>query len=268
MQEQSPYLFDPGDEHLSVTADPDGAVIDVAVRGDLAASLQPVVSRTLRKCLAGNPAGIVFDLSRIDDPGPAGVPRLLGAVRATAGTEPATRIAVCLPPGSPRPRPGREDAGDLPIHTSVEEAHAALAGQLSSGEVVRLSLPPAPGSPGIARDLVGRACQDWDMSTLLMPARAVMSELVTNAVEHAGTRIDIAVSRRGTTLHIAVRDWNPELPRVLDLAPVRGGLPLDERGRGLRVVHADSTAWGALPTAGGKLVWATVRDRAGQPRRW
>ncbi|MEV6598312.1 ATP-binding protein [Actinoplanes sp. NPDC051346] len=266
MQEQPPYLFDPGDEHISVIADPDGAVIDVAVRGVWAASLNPVVSRTLRKCLAGNPAGIVFDLSGIEDPEPASVPTWLGAVRATAVAEPAARFAVCLPPGSPRL--GREGGDDLPIHTTLAEAHAALAQQQSPGEFVRLSLPPAASSPGVARDLIGGACQDWDMSTLLLPARAVMSELVTNAVEHAGTRIDVAVSRRGTTLHIAVRDRDPRLPRVLDLAPVRAGLPLDERGRGLRVVHADSTAWGALPTADGKLVWATVRDRAGQPRRW
>ncbi|MEV4639370.1 hypothetical protein AB0J80_18660 [Actinoplanes sp. NPDC049548] len=44
--------------------------------------------------------------------------------------------------------------------------------------------------------------------------------------------------------------------------------PLDERGCGLRVVHTDSTAWGAMPIAGGKVVWATVRDRAGRPRPW
>ncbi|MFI5492972.1 ATP-binding protein [Actinoplanes sp. NPDC051859] len=263
MQEQPPYLFDPGDEHFSVTSDPDGAVIDVAIRGTWAAALHPAVSRTLRKCLAAHPAGIVVDLSRVEDPGPVGAPTWLGAVRATAVAVPAARIAVCLPPGSPPSR-----AGDLPVHPTLAAAHAALTGDCAPGDIVRQSLPPAPSSPGAARDLIGAACQDWNMSALLLPARAVVSELVTNAVEHAGTAIDVAVSRRGTSLHIAVRDRSPELPRILALAPVQAGLPLDERGRGLRVVHADSTAWGALPTTGGKLVWATVRDRAGQPRRW
>ncbi|MEV8509363.1 ATP-binding protein [Actinoplanes sp. NPDC051475] len=266
MHEQPPYLFDPGDENFRVTADADGAVIDVAVRGTWKASLHGAASRTLRMCLAESPAGIVVDLTAVEDPQAISVPTWLGAARATAAATPAAGLALCLPPGaSLAAQLGR--AGTLPIHATAAEARAAMA-EHRAQDVVRMSLPPSPMSPSRARDLVGSVCQEWELPTLLHPARAVMSELVTNAVEHARTQIDIAVSRRGAALHLAVRDRDQMLPRVLDLPPVRNGHPLDERGRGLRVVHADSTAWGALPTAGGKMVWATVRDRAGRPRQW
>jgi hypothetical protein len=36
---------------------------------------------------------------------------------------------------------------------------------------------------------------------------------------------------------------------------------LSERGRGLRLVHFGAAAWGAMPTRGGKVVWATVCPR-------
>ncbi|PRY21056.1 ATP-binding protein [Pseudosporangium ferrugineum] len=266
MQERSPYLFDGGDEHLRVTADADGAVIDLAVRGTWQPALHTAVGRTLRRCLAESPAGIVVDLSAVDDPGAASVPTWLGAALTTASAEPAASIALCLPPDASLAAP-LGSAGTLPVHATAAEARAALTARRTH-EVIRLSLPPSPISPSRARDLIGAVCQKWRLPHLLHPARAVISELVTNAVEHARTRLDIAVSLRGAALHLAVRDRDPMLPRMLDMAPVRDGHPLDERGRGLRVVHADSTAWGALPTTGGKVVWATVRDRAGRARRW
>jgi hypothetical protein len=46
---------------------------------------------------------------------------------------------------------------------------------------------------------------------------------------------------------------------------VRRGRPLDDRGHGLRVVTALTVAWGSLPTATGKLVWATLMP-ANAPR--
>ncbi|MEV4639373.1 ATP-binding protein [Actinoplanes sp. NPDC049548] len=266
MREKPPYLFDPGDEHFRVTADADGAVIDMTVRGTWQPALHSAASRTLRMCLAESPAGIVVDLTAIEDPAAASVPTWLGAARATAAATPAAGLALCLPPGASLAA-HLDRAGAPAIHATAAEARAALA-EHRAHEVIRMSLPPASLSPSRARDLVGRVCQDWKLPALLHPARAVISELVTNAVEHARTQIDVAVSRRGAALHLAVRDRDPMLPRILDLPPVRTGHPLDERGRGLRVVHADSTAWGAMPTAGGKVVWATVRDRAGRPRPW
>jgi anti-sigma regulatory factor (Ser/Thr protein kinase) len=132
----------------------------------------------------------------------------------------------------------------------------------------QLRLPADPDSPAIARNLVADACLAWQLAGLLHPGRAVVSELVANAVEHAGTDIDLTVSLRGPGLHLAVRDGSPAPPRLLDLAAPVPGRPLDERGQGLRVVEADSIAWGSVPAVDGKVVWATIQARDSYSRRW
>ncbi|MDI6104141.1 ATP-binding protein [Actinoplanes sp. NEAU-A12] len=85
-----------------------------------------------------------------------------------------------------------------------------------------------------------------------------MSELATNAVEHARTDAMATVAGDGTRLHLAVRDGDTRYPRLTAPVSVRDGIPLDEQGRGLRLVHAVAAAWGAIPARGGKVVWATV----------
>jgi signal transduction histidine kinase len=122
-----------------------------------------------------------------------------------------------------------------------------------------LTLPPEPDSPALARDLVGDACQSWHLPAVFYPARLVMSELVTNAVEHAGSTITVALTCRTGGLLVAVSDTSRTLPHLRDLQRPHRGRCLDERGRGLRIVQATAVRWGALPTVGGKLVWALVR---------
>jgi anti-sigma regulatory factor (Ser/Thr protein kinase) len=88
--------------------------------------------------------------------------------------------------------------------------------------------------------------------------RLVMSELVTNALEHAGTPIVVVVSLRGGSVHLTVSDGVAAPPRLLELAGPRRDQPLDERGHGMRLVRATAAAWGWLPTRTGKVVWATL----------
>lgn len=278
MEERPPYLIDPADSPLRVTTDGDGSIVDVIVSGPWTELLRTAVARTLRHCLAERPAGIVVDLTGIEDPQAASTATWVAAARTAAGSLPVVGLAVCPPPGSALATEVRGSAADLRrgaaaacellVLDTPAGARAALTGDRTPAPAIRLSLPPTPMAACTARNLVGDACHEWDLRPLLHPGRAVMSELVANAVEHARTDMDISISRRGTSLHLVVRDRAPQLPRVIDLAPIEPGVPLDERGHGLRVVHADSTAWGAMPVGEGKMVWATVRDRAGQPRRW
>jgi anti-sigma regulatory factor (Ser/Thr protein kinase) len=274
MEEKPPYLFPPpragAGAQVAVTADVDGAVIDIAVRGEWDARLSGAVSLAIGRCLAESPAAVLVDVAGVMDPAAHSVPAWLSATQAAAAADPPARLALCLPAGSPlASRLDQIGARRyLSVFDSAEEARDSLAGSRPLNDVVRLRLPPSPVSAGVARNLVGGACQAWNLHSLLHPGRAVLSELVANAVEHARTEMEVSISRRGTALHLAVRDRNPTLPRIIEPRPITPGLPLDERGHGLRVVQADSVAWGAIPTVGGKMVWATVRDRAGRPRTW
>jgi anti-sigma regulatory factor (Ser/Thr protein kinase) len=274
MEENPPYLFlpplDGARAQVAVTADGDGTVIGIAVRGQWDPRLGASVALEIDRCLAESPATIVIDVAGVVDPAADSVPVWLSATQAAAAADPPARVALCLPAGSALAnRLDRIGARRyLPVFDSPAEARASLAGGRPLTEVMRLRLPPTAGSPSMARNLVGGACQAWNLGAVLHPGRAVLSELVANAVEHARTEMEVSISRRGAALHLAVRDHDPTLPRIIEPRPIHPDLPLNERGHGLRVVHADSVAWGAIPTDGGKLVWATVRDRAGRPRRW
>ncbi|MBG0561291.1 ATP-binding protein [Actinoplanes aureus] len=126
-----------------------------------------------------------------------------------------------------------------------------------------VALAPEPDAASLAGTLVADACLAWRLPHLLHPARRVMSELVLNAVEHAGTDLLVTITRRWNGLHLAVADGDPRLPRLRVMARVRRDAPLDERGRGLRVVQAAANGWGVLRTPAGKVVWAVVQRPAG-----
>jgi anti-sigma regulatory factor (Ser/Thr protein kinase) len=80
----------------------------------------------------------------------------------------------------------------------------------------------------------------------------VVSELVTNAVLHAGSsaRVDVRVANDG--VRVEVHDSTTELPTVRDPGPYT------VTGRGLMLVEALSDRWGADPTADGKVAWFEV----------
>jgi len=66
------------------------------------------------------------------------------------------------------------------------------------------------------------------------------------------------VSRDAGRLHVAVQDGASGFPRTHRATSAGWPAPAQARGRGLLVVHAICLAWGAMPTRGGKVVWATL----------
>ncbi|MGN6613031.1 MAG: ATP-binding protein [Angustibacter sp.] len=81
----------------------------------------------------------------------------------------------------------------------------------------------------------------------------MISELVTNAVQHTDGDIDVRLAEHEGRLRVAVRDRGDEPP----VTPVRGTDSVS--GRGLRIVETLAATSGALPAAGGgKVVWAVL----------
>jgi anti-sigma regulatory factor (Ser/Thr protein kinase) len=104
-----------------------------------------------------------------------------------------------------------------------------------------------------ARRFLIRCCLDWGLNQHLASGPLVVSELVTNAIQHANTEIDVILAGDGARLRVGVRDRNPAPPVTRVTAPDASG------GRGLRVVQALARGSGALPTVdGGKFVWAVL----------
>jgi anti-sigma regulatory factor (Ser/Thr protein kinase) len=85
--------------------------------------------------------------------------------------------------------------------------------------------------------------------------RGVVTELVTNAVIHAGQAgpitVDVWRTPRGN-LAVVVCDGSPKPPVLGDV------YDSGQHGHGLALVAAETIAWGSRPVAGGKAVFATI----------
>jgi anti-sigma regulatory factor (Ser/Thr protein kinase) len=103
---------------------------------------------------------------------------------------------------------------------------------------VQLELPPAPQSPAQARRAVREACERWGIPALADAAALAVSELVTNAVLHAGTPILVMVEHDGGNLTVAVGDGEAALPRL------RPPSADEESGRGVAIVDRLGATWG------------------------
>ncbi len=250
---------DPG--QITVERDIDADLTTLTVRGVWNPRLWSAASTGLRKCLAEHPTGLIVDLNALQDDGAASVATWMTAQRVAAQMTPPVQMAMCVPP-TLRVADRLQRLGArkyLPVYATVRQARVALASRMQLTDRQQLILPPEPDSPSLARDLIGEACLAWQVPHLLHPCRLVMSELVTNAVEHAGSQITVTVTRRGIGLHLAVADTSSALPVLLTPTPPVPGEPLNDRGRGMRMVDSVATIWGCEPTATGKVVWATVR---------
>jgi anti-sigma regulatory factor (Ser/Thr protein kinase) len=115
-------------------------------------------------------------------------------------------------------------------------------------------LAPQPESASAARQQLRSACADWGLDgEVREDALLIVSELVSNVVDHAGTPCHLTVRMDGEGLRIEVRDLYrcpPPQPRPIDLGA--------RRGRGLQVVSALSLRWGVTEFDDGKSVWSVL----------
>ncbi len=140
---------------------------------------------------------------------------------------------------------------------------AGPSGATAAERRFRFELAAHPASPAQARRLTRARLNGWAVcEDTCDTAALVVSELVTNAIVHTTSRritCELRSLREGECLRIAVRDEGHACsgPRPAE------GRPAEEHGRGLLLVAALSTAWGALEaeTGAGLTVWAELPAR-------
>jgi sigma-B regulation protein RsbU (phosphoserine phosphatase) len=114
-----------------------------------------------------------------------------------------------------------------------------------------LTLPPTGRSAALARRQVERLLEDADLNGLVDEALLLVTELVTNAVVHAGTEIELRIETSADGLRVEVIDRSPGSLPVMKPAPAE----TREGGRGVFLLDALATEWGTRHFSGGKSVW-------------
>jgi anti-sigma regulatory factor (Ser/Thr protein kinase) len=123
-----------------------------------------------------------------------------------------------------------------------------------SANTRRLRLHAQATAPRQARDFLAEACASWHAEQFIEPGRLALSELVSNAVVHAGTELDVDLRLADGALTMSVHDTGPGVPRAAVPDPRAIG------GRGLDIVARTAESWGvALDAVGGKSVWCVLR---------
>lgn len=127
--------------------------------------------------------------------------------------------------------------------------------------VKHIDLDPVPASVSLARTFVRDA--DPDLPDQVREVVVLLtSELVTNAILHARTPVQVGFRADEERIMVAVAD------RVASREGVRPQTPSATRlgGRGLALVADLSQDWGTTTYADGKTIWF-VLDRSGESRR-
>lgn len=120
------------------------------------------------------------------------------------------------------------------------------------------SMVSDPSSVPAARRRIEELTTEWGLrldedSTLALVT--VVSEMVTNALQHSGGRefaVKVRASPDNRRILIEVHDDSSALPRTLSAADDA------EDGRGMWLINQLATASGAEPTKRGKRVWAAI----------
>jgi anti-sigma regulatory factor (Ser/Thr protein kinase) len=113
-----------------------------------------------------------------------------------------------------------------------------------------IDLLPNNSAPGRARAFVHEHWSDHIGDDVLEAVDLCVSEMVTNALDHAIPPLRLRLSEHEQILRIELDDGNPEPPVV------RLQHPMQLRGRGMFLVDRLAAAWGVLPADRGKTVWA------------
>ncbi|WP_082558978.1 ATP-binding protein [Kitasatospora sp. MBT66] len=149
-----------------------------------------------------------------------------------------------------------------PFHARELESrldHGPADDHVSAGiRQARWRLQAVPGAVGPIRRLAAMTVSTWYPGLTddrLDDVRTVVSELVTNAVRHAGAVGDVTVELWPTprgSLIVSVGDGSeqPPTPRP----PYDNG----QSGYGLSIIAEHCAAWGWHPTPTGKAVYATL----------
>ena len=182
-------------------------------------------------------------VERRDEPLQAGLERLV-AVATEAGVEDAQLLCDALVDALVPPSARRDDDVAILVAHVTRPVTAARH---------RVDFDPVPESAALVRGFTAGVLQAAGHDAVVDTAVLLASEIVTNAIRHAGGACALVVSLDDDSVEVSVEDGDRRLPTP------RQGERLGEGGRGLVLVDALADQWGVRPLAGGKATWFVLR---------
>ncbi|MFJ4624730.1 SpoIIE family protein phosphatase [Streptomyces sp. NPDC088812] len=152
-------------------------------------------------------------------------------------------------PSERLPQQRREQDDRAALHVDNRPRSSVITARAAA------SFEPVGRSVATARSFVRDTLQGWGFADIVDDAVVLTSELVTNAVVHAGTHADVLCLRTDAGVRIEVADRYPEREVPLQGSPASMGSPDREGGRGLQLCAAIAGRWGVEYTPTHKNVW-------------
>jgi anti-sigma regulatory factor (Ser/Thr protein kinase) len=117
-----------------------------------------------------------------------------------------------------------------------------------TGELFSCELPATARSVTVARRFVLDALAAWGREALADTAALLTSEVVTNAVLHARTPVELVVRQVADGVSVEVTDGSRRRPRS------RTATLQSTHGRGIALLEKLATGWDVTFQGGGKTV--------------
>ncbi|MEU9337930.1 ATP-binding protein [Streptomyces sp. NPDC048290] len=118
------------------------------------------------------------------------------------------------------------------------------------------SVPADRSQVGLVRRAAGACLTDWGLAPMTDDVATLLSELLTNAVEHGGgEHVEARLSHQGAIVRIEVSDTGEGTAQMTDPGADQ------ENGRGLVIVDSLALAWGTRRRTDGtgKCTWCTLK---------
>jgi len=258
-------------ELVQLTRADTGGCAVLSIGGSVRSSDASQLSEALTKAMVENPTRVVCEMSEVtwldsacvaiwvaaqwSVPWPGPVVWLVGAQGQPAEALRATGAALFLA-----------------LADSVDAAFTRMPTEPPMRRE-RLILAPVPIAARRARRFTTEVLGLWALSELTGDATLIVSELVTNGIEHAGSDLELRLEHGRDLLHIAVRDGGTSRTRPpssdAGAQAVGSGAGIPERGRGLEIVRGLALASGRTRApAGGSVYWATLASGDRARRHW
>jgi PAS domain S-box-containing protein len=125
---------------------------------------------------------------------------------------------------------------------------------MGSQVAVDRMLPALPSSAGEARRLLRDAMPEEASEESADAAALALSEIVTNALVHAGTPMRLRVILAPSAVRVELTDGSARLPFPREYSRAAG------TGRGLHMVTEVVDQWGAHHDQDGKVVWFEIAE--------